>query len=149
MAKKYQFSVWKSPGPLWMLSHVLGGYFPNTQEKYLKILRLISSERCDYCSESLVYCKASLSYRRSKPIFYNLWLYYGMTYSFPVGDYWFLLRELGMISGFLTELFEHDLISDSYIPTTVSLESRSWTKTQDDVPNVPGQNNNLRICVQA
>ena len=54
---------------LWMLSHALGGYFPNTQKKPLKIVSLISCETCKYCSQSLVYASPPLSYRLSRAVF--------------------------------------------------------------------------------
>lgn len=40
---------------LWMLSGVLGGCFPNNQGKCMKMLSMISYERCKYYSQPLVY----------------------------------------------------------------------------------------------
>lgn len=148
MAKKYQFSVWKSTSPLWMLSHVLGGYFPNTQEKYLKILPSISTERCEYCSESLVYARPPWVIDNPKP-------------SFIISDYtmiWPIVSLLGITDLCFMNLVWYQAFWLSCLNMTwflILVYPWLWVWNPGPEPNhrtmfpsVPGKNNNLRICVQ-
>lgn len=166
MAKKYQFSVWKSSSPL-SLSF---GCFLMSLEDTFQTLKENTWKFCHWfhvrganIAHSLSLCKPPMSYALSRAVFQiisfiaytllwalisvSLWLYYGMTYSFPVVAYWSLLPELGMISGFLIELFEPGLISDSGLPMAMNLVSRSWSKPQDNVSHCPRKNQKAKdLC---